>query len=459
MGSLWHRGSSAPLVSALLVSLAALCLAALVVSDARAASRAPLWIREWTPPRSDAVTTVRLARSATGDLYVAGQLFRRDDRQFDVVVARFTTDGARTWVRTLGGPSSEQVRSLAADDDGNVAVVGLVATGSAWSDTDWFVAVWNRAGKLKWQHQVDGSAHGYDSAWDVVAGSDGSFYVVGQRNRVGHSDDGVLVRYSPRGKALWTRYVDGAFHGSDGLYAVAHDAKGNIYATGYEYDAGILTRYRRDGTRDWLYTWDEDPSSSYDSGRDLAVRGSVLAVAGVSAAQSASGALVDRAVTLRYATSGARRWSRLRANDTPSLPTSWSLVDVDGAGRVAVAGLAGTDPLDSASSAWITTVYSAGGDPGALHTLQGDAVSNNYPAGLASAADGSVYETGSTGSLIATQSLFVVAVGQDGAERWTSRPIDPALMPSEGGGIVATPNAVYVAGRAGAGMVLLRYRP
>ena len=456
---------TAVLLPTLLLAVVALPVVSTVAgAEALAASRAPLWQKQWRPAGGDGFGGAHLARAGTGDLYVAGPLYRLASSQVDWAVARFTAAGTRKWVRTLAGPynGNDALSAVAADAAGNVVAVGQVATGSLSTQSDWMVAKWNRAGKLLWKRQTDGSGHGYDLAKDVVAGADGSFYVVGQMDRVGESDDGVIVKYSALGKTLWSRYIDAPEPGSDKLNAVALDAKGNAYVTGHDYDGSrahdvVLARYSPSGHTDWFRRWGDQTALNHDQGSSIAVRGSVVAIAGVSWTIFPPNVWVDRGLALKYTTSGVLKWSRIRANDSPSLRAAWDLVGVDGSGRVAVAGPRVTSAGVPTPLSWVTTVYSSSGTAGVVQQLQGALDYYNLAADLDSTAGGGVYETGSLGSATKGRDLSVVAMRAGGTLAWTSRPT--LSGGSAGGGIVATSTAVYVAGNAGSSMILLKYRP
>lgn len=52
-------------------------------------------------------------------------LDRSRDVQWDVVLARFSGDGALRWARVVGGPRTDAIRGLDVLPDGNLALLGL----------------------------------------------------------------------------------------------------------------------------------------------------------------------------------------------------------------------------------------------------------------------------------------------------------------------------------------------
>jgi len=458
MAEVSHRRWPRLLVVAAVALLVALAFAA--EAQAGGSSTPPLWTRHWTPPSGDRFDGGHLARAATGDLYVGGVITRGGSGQTDWLVARYTSAGVRKWVHAFAGPSGDDdLNAIAADARGNVIAVGVVQT--AAHDTDWMVVKWSRAGKRLWKKQVDGTAHGSDGAVDVVVASNGSIYVTGSVRRTGTSDDGLTVKYSPGGHVLWSKHYDGAEHGSDGLIAIARDAKDRVYVTGYDHAAAraddcLLVRYSAGGHRDWVRRWGDPVALKNDMGYDVVVRGSSVAVAGWTDADPVSWA--RSGLALKYTTAGTLRWERRCANDDPTRDAEWEFVGIDGKGRVAVGG---SVVLSAAPSdyAWSTTVYSSDGAIGPVLKRSGDTVGGNRMFDLWMTAAGRVYETGRLSFAANGLDLYVLALRYDGAQLWNSYVRTAGYAPDYGFGIVPTSKAVYVGGTMNRGLVVLKYRP
>ena len=445
------------------VALIAFALAGNAFADS--VGRAPLWFEKWAPGGGDSVLTApRLARSTTGDLYEAAIVRSSSTAHDDWVVVRYTAGGSRKWVRRLtSAPPSGPPPAVVADAAGNVVVVGHVE-GPVVSTDDWLVAKWSRDGKLLWKKRLTGSAPGVDWALDVAVGPSGSFYVAGFVANSGTSEDGLLARFSAGGNVLWSRSIDGPQHGSDRLSAVAVDGKGRAYVTGHDYDGTrgddvVIARYSPNGHLDWFRRWGDPAELNLDQGTDIAVRGSTVGVVGPSWRVYPPNTWVDRGMALSYTTSGTFKWSRIRANDSPSLRASYDLVGVDGDGRVAVAGGRVTEAVPSTPSWWITTVYSVSGAIGTVQQLHGDPQQRSYPLALVSSSSGGVYETGLLAYAATSRDAYVVSLRPNGTVAWRSRVYGPGTSDDQGGGIVVTSSAVYVAARYGDAIALLKYKP
>jgi hypothetical protein len=363
-------------------------------------------------------------------------------------------------VRKLDAPSGDlSVNAVAADAAGNVIVVGSVETTA--HARDWLVAKWSRGGKLLWKRQLDGTAHGQDGAKDVAVAADGSIVVVGTLDNAGTNDDGLIVRYSPRGKVLWKRLVDGAEHSSDALLAVALDKAGYAYAAGYDYataraNDALLIRYGPKGHKMWTRRWGDPVALKHDSFSDVAVRGGYVAVAGITENDPAG--WENRGLAAKYATAhGALKWVRPSANPTdPAREAEWGFVGIDSKGRVATAGWAATSAVPGEGE-WVTTVYSAAGAAGVVQTMQGDLPTGNYPGALLSTAGGTVYVTGCLAYSATSLDLYTMALSSAGVPKWGSLVGDPVGANDLGHGLAATSKAVYVGAAYYQSLALVKY--
>jgi hypothetical protein len=294
-----------------------------------------------------------------------------------------------------------------------------------------------------------------------VVGTDGSIYVTGVVRRTGTYDDGLTVKYSAGGRVLWSRYYNGHANGSDNLLAMALDAKNRVYVTGFDYATGrandcLLIRYSPSGHWDWVRRWGNTTVKGHEIGFDVAVRGSYVAVAGMTTADPVG--LAACGLALKYSTAGALKWKRTYTDDDPTLDATWNHVGIDGRGRVAVGGYAAVSaPSDIA---WVTTVYSSAGTAASVLKMQGDpSIGGNYVRDLRMTAVGKVYETGCLGYPASSLDMYTIALRYNGTPLWGSIINDTVGANDYGLGIVTTSKAVYVGGTMYQDLVLLKYKP
>ncbi|MBU1226332.1 MAG: thrombospondin type 3 repeat-containing protein [Actinobacteria bacterium] len=171
----------------------------------------------------------------------------------DVFVAKFTPAGDLAWAFKVGGTSNEQPPSITLDGSGNPVVAGTFGgtvdfdpgagvvnlSGSLWEG---FVAKYTTAGALSWARQLGGS--GNDFATGVAVDSSGNTHVTGSFQVTADFDPGAgtanltsfgqtdvfLVKLDNTGGFSWVKQ----FGGTDWDYSeqVAVNASGAIAITG-----------------------------------------------------------------------------------------------------------------------------------------------------------------------------------------------------------------------------------
>ena len=206
-----------------------------------------------------------------GNAYVTGRLVGSADLDgdgeaditscgpSDVFLAKFTPDGALLWARRAGGPNDDRGNGVAVDGAGNAYVVGtFVGEDLAGRSTidfdgdgvaelpylgffDVFLAKYNADGEFLWARSAGGV--GIDRGYGVAADEAGNAYIVGESlsgegefgtGRLFASSDfqGFLAKYDQDGVGLYGVQI-GDLSAPVEANAVAVDADGNAYVTGY----------------------------------------------------------------------------------------------------------------------------------------------------------------------------------------------------------------------------------
>ncbi len=225
-----------------------------------------------------------------------------------------------------------------------------------------------------------------------------------------------------------------------------------MYVTGFE---GTVMQTRRNlvtlsyaatGTRRWARALDVGRE---ETGADVAVRRSGVAVAG----RTVDAAGVDRdSLAVRYTRAGALvSWSAF--NGPVAGADQFSCAGIDGTGRSVFGGFMTNDLVNQrdAELQW----FEAGGAAGSHWGWAGDAARDDQVTDLHMAVDGTLWATGWIDTLLTGRDVMTWSSGWNAAYRWDDRWSTTAR--DIGDDLVVTSSAVYVAGRRGNDLLLIKY--
>ena len=172
----------------------------------------------------------------------------------DIFVAKLSAGGDHLWSTYLGGGDDDYGYGIALDASGNVYVTGITGS-AAWThggfDTtynggdDVFVAKLSSGGDHLWSTYLGGCDD--DFGYGIALDASGNVYVTGYTGSVGWTsggfdttynggDDVFVAKLSSGGDHLWSAYLGGS--DDDGGYGIAVDASGNVCVTGGTCSAG-----------------------------------------------------------------------------------------------------------------------------------------------------------------------------------------------------------------------------
>jgi uncharacterized protein (DUF2249 family) len=173
----------------------------------------------------------------------------------DIFMAKYDASGNYVWAKRMGGVSLDDPYGIALDGTGNIYLAGgflgtadfdpgagvlnLVSSGTY----DAFLGKYNASGDLVWATKVGGAGADFFCALTVDAL--GNIYTTGYFGGTSDFDPGagtqnltssggadiVLAKYDAAGNYVWAKNMGGPF--DDIGFAIAVDATGNSYITGY----------------------------------------------------------------------------------------------------------------------------------------------------------------------------------------------------------------------------------
>lgn len=199
---------------------------------------AQLWVSRYNGPANSADQATAIALDGVGGVYVTGYSEGGASLRDYATVAYNVTSGSQLWVARYNGPANgtDLASGIAVDGVGNVYVTGS-SYGGAFPGTgyDYLTVAYNSdTGAQLWEARYDGAGND-DFASAIAVDSTGNIFVTGTSIAGGTGYDYATVAYAANGTTLWAARYDGPGHGEDKANALAVDAGGNVYVTGYSY--------------------------------------------------------------------------------------------------------------------------------------------------------------------------------------------------------------------------------
>jgi len=267
-----------------------------------------------------------------------------------------------------------------------------------------------------WVARYNGPAGLHDAASKVALDAAENVYVTGASYGAGTGADYATIKYDSNGNQLWLARYNGPGNLNDGGRALAVDAAGNIYVTGYSDGAGTGTdyatiKYDSNGNQLWVARYN-GPGNSDDRANALAVD----AAGNVYVTGSSWGVGSVDYATIKYDSTGNQLWVS-RYNGPANLDYADALA-VDAYGYVYVTGTsfgAGT------ARDYATIKYNSSGNQLWVARYNGPENSDDWAVGLAMDAARNVYVTGQSWGLGSSLDYATIKYDSSGNQLWVAR--------------------------------------
>lgn len=256
----------------------------------------------------------------------------------DIVTIKYSSNGDSLWVRRFNGASNlyDGAALIELDGLGNIYVSG-VSTGSS-TGQDYAVIKYNNAGVQQWIKSYNGPANGNDRVKSIAADNTGNIYVTGSSAVTSSKYDYYTIKYGSEGQLLWTARHIGRANFHDEANSIAVDNLRNVFVTGYvndstgSWDYGTI-KYDSAGTEQWVAIYDGPGNYSDDAAYSIALDDSGNAYVTGFSEQSLN---IPSFVTLKYNSSGIQQW--IQKYSGPGINNIGIAVAVDSSGNVYVTG-------------------------------------------------------------------------------------------------------------------------
>ena len=393
----------------------------------------PLWTRRYRPGNGPN-QPVALAVDASGNVFVTGRYYPfGSNGAADSATIAYSGAGVPLWTKLHKGSTS----ALAVDGSGNVLVAG---------DS---TIKYSGAGVPLWTNLYTGAARG------VAVDASGNVFVAGYSVGSGGDSDYVTIAYSGAGVPLWTDSYGGRGPASDIANAVAVDASGNVFVTGYSYGVEgyedyATIAYSGAGVPLWTNRYN-GPGNGSDIAIAMAVdRSGNVFVMGTSVGRGGDGEIDGDYATIAYSGAGVPLWTN-RYNGSPSA------IAVDGSGNVFVTGSSGYCLDGLLIRDYATIAYSGVGVPLWTNRYNGPADGSDKATAVAVDGSGNVFVTGYSYDGGFNNAYATIAYSGAGVPLWTNR-YGPGLGDTQPSAVAVDASGnVFVTGSSGGDYATIAY--
>jgi hypothetical protein len=358
----------------------------------------PLWTKRYRPGNGPNIA-VALAVDASSNVFVTGRYYPfGSPGAADSATIAYSGAGVPLWTKLHSGSAS----AVAVDASGDVLVAGDLTI------------KYSGAGMPLWTNRYTGSA------WGVAVDASGNVFVAGYSVGSGGDWDYAMFAYSGAGVPLWTDSYGGRAAASDIANAVAVDASGNVFVTGYSYGTEgyedyATIAYSGAGVPLWTNRYN-GPGNGSDIAIAMAVnRSGNVFVTGSSVGRGGDPEIDGAYTTIAYSSAGLPLWTN-RCNGSPSA------IAVDGSGNVFVTGSSGYYFEDLLIRDYATVAYSGVGVPLWTNRYNGPANGPDKATAIAVDASGNIFVTGySYSGEFFNYDCVTIAYSGAGVPLWTNR--------------------------------------
>ncbi|MEO0131406.1 MAG: SBBP repeat-containing protein [candidate division WOR-3 bacterium] len=344
------------------------------------------WVRRYNGPGSQMDKATAIAIDNSGNLYVTGS------SESDYLTVKYNSiSGDPEWIAKYSGPwptDPDVPMAMVLDASGDIYV-----TGRSWdvgTKDDYATIKYNSLGQEQWAVRYNGPGNGKDVAVAIAVDASGNVYVTGySEGGPGTGLDYVTIKYNSLGQEQWVSRYNGG-NGQDVAVGIAVDASGNVYVTGYSEGLGtgpdyLTIKYNSLGQEQWVVRYN-GPGNGSDEAVAIAVDNSGnVYVTG----RSWDVGTEDDYATIKYNSLGQEQWVKRYAG-RPISGDFAVAISVDRFGNVYITGESegsGTSYKDCATvkynslgqEQWVRRYHHSGGDGG--NAIVTDTLGNIYVAG------------------------------------------------------------------------------
>ncbi len=421
----------------LLVVLTALCL---LIPALLSAQVDTAWVRRYNGPGNGIDSAFAIVSDNAGNVYITGT---SSSTSLDYATIKYNSSGVQQWVTRYNGPGNgvDIAHAIVLDTAGNVYVTGRSTITT--NNYDFATIKYNATGETLWVRHFHGP-QSFDIACCITVDASGNVYVSGYSYATSSEWNIETIKYNSLGDTIWTRQYNGPANSTDVVTALAIDASGNVYVTGYSEGSGynydyITIKYNSSGDTVWTRRYN-GPGNNYDYAYALAVDASGNVY--ITGAASGSETNYDYA-TIKYNASGETLWLRKYNGPASNVDRAMAMT-IDASGNVYVTGYSDGG---GTSYDYATIKYNSNGQEQWVQRYEGPGYGTDLANAIKLDTSGNIYITGySMGAALSYYDYATVKYNSNGVQQWVIRYNGLASGDDYATSLVVNQSDVYITG-------------
>lgn len=223
-----------------------------------------VWSRAYNGPANQNDRGLGVIVDLNDNVLVCGQYDSNNSAtiDYDYVTVKYNASGIIQWARFEASNALQDdiPSAIATDASGNVFVTGKSDQDPGLNtDNDYMTVMYNSSGVKQWVKFHSGSRlAGSDIASSLVADDQGFVYVTGGSENNVTQKDATTVKYDLAGNEIWVKNLNGIGDFSESARAVVIDNNGNAYSGGYSFQEGHnrdIAIHAMDNAGNTICTW------------------------------------------------------------------------------------------------------------------------------------------------------------------------------------------------------------
>ncbi len=353
--------------------------------------------------KADQVNAITV--DANGNVYVTGSA-TNDNEMLDIVTVKYNPGGEQIWVAKFNGPENgnDGGVGIVTDKEGNVYVTGY-CSGNEESVDIYTIKYNSNDGSKMWTAVFNNPIKDVDYPTAIAIDNDNNIYVTGYSHYTSAGNDYITIKYTLNGAQLWAKPYGGK--SDDKASAIAVDAYGNVYVTGYSNGDFGTVKYNSSGSLEWDAKYN-GPANGFDQANAICV--DLLGNVYITGQSLGNGTGFDYA-TVKYNPMGVELWNA-RFNDQGSANDIAASICTDAMGSVYVTG----NSWNGTNDDYTTIKYNPAGSE--LWIAKYNGPGNQVDKGVALHVDekGNVYVTGMSIGTSTQYDISTIKYSQSGPE-------------------------------------------